>query len=286
MGIHIGIPTWYKDDFSSNNYALFFEQGIEYIELSLEYPWPFWDEKRLRKITKEIKEYDLKINFHLPWRDLSIISPYPQVRIGAYKYLLSIADFIETLDATKEYAVLHATTSENVKLNSDKNILMEITETLMKLNEEYEKRGVNLLLENLPKGPSSSIILLKKLTNKANLGICLDIGHLITSILLKEKENIGEKELLSHIKKWLDTFNDKIHVTHIHGIVKVNGNILEHYLIDNYYDIYADALRKINEKKKEINVTLEIFYRDPQKHIVTPRYLSNAAEKIMARINE
>ncbi len=276
----IAISVWYKSRFTTRDYNKFIEKGIEYAEFSLDYPWPYWEPDNFKKEISKVKDNGLKIGSHLPWRDIQLASPYPELRKGAVKYLISLG---ETLSASEvEYGVLHVSTREAIKEKHKNNIMNGVLEDLMELTDYYKSLGINIAIENLPMGPSSTRDFLVPLIKKSGSTACFDIAHLITKILLNNKDTT-RKTVEDKVNEWAKTLEQFITLVHIHGVVKVNSSIMEHYLLDDYYNLYIPVLQYFNTKKEHMITTLEIFYRDADKNPATPTILAKSAEILLKR---
>ncbi len=278
MKVNLGLSVWYRDRLTENDYSRISDAGIKYIELSLDHVWPFRDQKGFEREIKKIKDNGLSFGVHLPWRDIVLLSPYEELRRASASYLIRVADDLSKYEA--QYAVLHISTYETVNRRDLELLIKDGINTITTVAKSYKESGIDLLLENLPRGPLSNLYILEKMAREAKSDVCLDFGHLIAS-MVHEKEKVNVKDILEVAGEWIRRLGLKIRLTHIHGVIKVDKNLLEHYLLDDYYDVYASLIRKIVEETGEANVTIEVFYRDPNRRAAGPKILIKNSLKLL-----
>ncbi|RLG73808.1 MAG: hypothetical protein DRO23_08125, partial [Thermoprotei archaeon] len=74
----IGWSIWYGTRDVEGELTRSLENGFDYLEISLAYPW-ILNEENLVHIIKVAKDLGFKIAFHGPWRDIRLGSPYREV---------------------------------------------------------------------------------------------------------------------------------------------------------------------------------------------------------------
>jgi sugar phosphate isomerase/epimerase len=269
--IFYAFPVWHQKPLRKEEFEAIYSSGFSYAEISIEYPWPFWKSESFYDQIEFIKSSGLKIGVHLPWRDILIISPYDEIREGAANYLKKLVQTLEKINA--EYAVMHLTTREEINLK-DETYLQNIETVLNQLISEYKMHGIELLFENPPAGILSNRYNFTSLINRLNARICFDAGHLISRFLKGNSSNL--QNVINFTNDWLFNLFEYIKVVHIHGATKVNGEVIEHYLIDDYVDFFYNILEKFNQNKKDVIVTLEIFYKNLERKNADLTTLTNS----------
>jgi len=72
----LGFPVWYGYGFEiSRIIEEARDTGFDYIEVSIDHPWPRGGEPSLDEVVRLIKGSGLSTGFHAPWRDLRLSSP-------------------------------------------------------------------------------------------------------------------------------------------------------------------------------------------------------------------
>lgn len=249
--------VWPKSKITERDIHYASSIGFGAVEISLEYPWPYWELGWFEELLKLIKEQGMKLGAHLPWRDLAIASPYTEIRNGSIEYLMKLSEIMKKWDF--QYAVSHFSTREKVKFNN-REYLNEVASDLKKLVTKYEENGIMFALENSPYGPLAIKDNLLLLVNEVGSHVCLDYGHITAKLMGEDRLSFLEDTLLD----WTNSLYDRISVVHIHGTTKVNGQIVEHMRIEGYEKSFAKSLKYLEDRGKDPLVTIEVFFKDPQ----------------------
>jgi len=255
--VKFAFTVWPKSRISEKDISYASSMGFQSVEVSLEYPWPYWEMEEFERLMRLLKDQGFKIGAHLPWRDLSIASPYPDVRAGAIEYLKKLYEIMTKWEF--QYAVSHFSTREKVKFNS-REYLAEVVADLKGLASLFQSGGINFAVENAPFGPLSIKGNFMELVNEAGTQACLDYGHIAAKLMEDEKLSFLEET----IADFTSSLSEKISVIHIHGVSKINGKIMEHMSLEGYEKVYVRGLSMLESLGKDPYVTLEVFFKDEQ----------------------
>ncbi|MGC8752312.1 MAG: sugar phosphate isomerase/epimerase family protein [Fervidicoccaceae archaeon] len=269
--MRFAFTIWPKSKITEKDVHYASSIGFESVEISLEYPWPYWEFQWFEDLMKLIKEQGLKLGAHLPWRDLAIASPYPEIRKGSIDYLTKLSELMKKWEF--QYAVSHFSTREKVKF-TNREYLNEIFMDVKRLVSSYKDAGIIFALENSPYGPLAFKDNLMLLANEVDSQVCLDYGHITAKLLQEEKLSFLEDMLLD----WTNSFHNVVSVVHIHGASKINGQVVEHMKIEGYETSFAKVLKVLENAGKNPFVTLEVFFKDEQFRDADIETLANQLE--------
>lgn len=272
-------PVWHKNPLKKEDFDTLMLSGFKYAEISMDFPWPYWQADKFEGQIKSIKEAGMKIGVHLPWKDINLASPYDEVREGAMNYLLKLLEVLRKHEI--EYAIAHISTREDVKIR-DEWYYSKVADTLKRIASEYSNNNVEFVLENPPGGIFSKKESFVELVSSSQAKICLDVGHVISRSIKETGFNISIFK--EKIIDWVDASAPLLHVLHLHGVAKVNNEVVEHYVMDGYEDIFAEAIRRASSDKR-IVVTVEIFYKDLMRRPADTNIMIKAVRDLKSRLN-
>ena len=264
MKVLVGWSIWYGTRNVEEELAKTLENGFDYLEISLAYPW-ISNEENLVHIISVAKDLGFKVAFHGPWRDVRLGSPYREISESSRAIVSKAIGSI--VKHEPEYFNVHIiseeiTFSEKVK---DK-VLNEAKKSLNMLQRVSEDTGITITVENNPQGFFSLPSHFNFIENYDSIYFCLDVGHAIISYF-----NIGEKNFdpISVAKEWISVIgSDKILVTHLHNIIQSGKVLLDHYFF-GYGIVNLSTLCRFLCRKTNVRyVLLELFHREENiKHI-------------------
>ena len=279
MNISIGIPLWignFKKRRTSTLLELIAMHGIDYVEVSIDYPWPQYRYSELRETIQKLLDQGVGIGLHAPWRDLAIASPYRDIREASLRIIArSIEPVLEI--GKLLYIVVHPTTHQRVEIAENrKDILESFKESLVKLSKLVEGRSPVILVENLSRGfggDLTSIVDVVASLNNVKVGICLDVGHLAT-YYKRYVEGSGYyssfNDYLDDVVTALSSLNNQVPLVHLHDIDGSSEHLLPGEGVLDFKHIY----KKIWVLKPRY-VLYEVF-RSKKKRISIEDVLSTA----------
>lgn len=253
--------VWYGDRPLRFAFEMAHRLGFDYIEFSLDYPWPDRLTKEEIGLLGELEEeYGLGIAFHGPWAGKVIFHPRNEISnacLKVYEKCLKFAGKFSPL-YFNFHQFGHVATSgfkEIRKKIFDK--ALETTRTIVNLG-----RGFPITIENNPGrifGRPKDIKFL--LDDIKDLNFCFDVGHAVVSKWEIQRGKSAPNEKLE-VEDWLELFKDRILTVHLHDcLVKGNSRPVDHFVIGKGnldFESIARAIKKTSCKY----VLLETFYRE------------------------
>jgi len=248
----IGLPLWYgtvsKHKSIEEILALAKSKGIEYFEISIDYPWPYRKRDLLDSIVVNLTNLGFRIAVHAPWRDIHLASTYEDIRRASVKEVIrSIKDYSEKA----EYIVIHASTAQKLTIN---NIRREILGALKKsIDEILESLGENtyICIENLSSGfPSEMQDIVDAVINTTNC-LVLDVAHAYVTFIKHYKHHYND--FIEYLDDLIKMFKGiEIPVVHYHDVHFSNG-FREHI-------IPCDDITKHKELLKRLRTIMPRFF--------------------------
>ncbi len=248
--------------------------GINMVELSIDYPWPYDKKELLSEVLEGIVGSDLGLAIHAPWRDIPFSTPYPYLGDALIRIIndayVNIREYVKPL-----YIVIHPQTLQRMELfDNRKHAVMRTRERLEKLID-ITNGETPILLENITRGFASEISnLIEIIDGIDNTGICLDVGHLASRY---------NRELTQHYDSFYDYLEDvvkslsdvKVYAIHLHD---VDRNNKEHLLIGEG-QLQFKRIYKIVSKIKPRHVVYEVFNSKKSK-ITIDTLIRNIEEQV------
>lgn len=245
---------WYKElsePYESLNKTVL--AGFDGAEVSIEYP--LLDEKDVDIIALHDFSRNYFLGVHLPWRDVNLASPIPEIRDGALRYLQRVISVLDR--AEPRYYVLHVTTSSIGCRNSIKCV-----EKAASVLTELSKVTSTKVIVETTAGPccgnASAIGLL--ISEAEGIGVCLDIAQLVAEF--RGESEVGSRELIKRITESLPpNIWSAVELVHVHGWdTRGRKVILHRYPSDEQLLAINDFLRTVLEKTGKLVAVFEVFY--------------------------
>lgn len=257
--VKVGYTIWYGDHkYLEDRIKRVYELGFNYIELSLDYPWPYINaDKLIESICKIVREYGLRVAIHSPWRDIRLASPVSEIREASLKVVIRVLNLTSRLDPL--YFNLHMMSEEAIKFNSVKrDVLKAVARSLEDILSEADKLGIDITIENNVDGIMSEpehFISLRNIVDR-EFYICLDIAHALIPYLKR-----GDEPPNSILDYWISSLYDFTILTiHLSDIEKVGPCIFEHLIFGHGILNLNQILSKIKHVSGLKYVLLEIFW--------------------------
>jgi len=263
----IGFPIWYG--YGKHIRELAHEAarvGFDYLEISLDYPWPFRGRMPLREVVEIATKEGLSPAFHAPWRDVRPASPFEEVRHASLKVLEKVVAEISSFEC--EYLVAHISTDQAFdKIEEIRGeVVKAAVESIKSLKEISEAGGLKLVVENVREDLKTFL----EIVSRSGIYACLDVGHAICLIARR----IGREAVEEELSKWFSSLRDRIRVVHYSGIRFGNGWVRDHQLTssaDKYLRFTKSQIQKLGLE----NFLLEVF-EGPGDGEVKPSHLADA----------
>lgn len=284
--VKVGFTIWYGDHrYLGDRIKRVHEAGFDYIELSLDYPWPYVDtEKFINTISKLVKSYGLQIAIHGPWRDIRLASPINEIREASLKVYRKILKISSRLDPL--YFNFHIISEEAIRFNSVKRaVLYAAAKSLENVLSEVESLGIDVTVENNIDGIMSEpehYINLRNIMGK-DFCVCFDVGHALMPYLRRSDESP-----YSILDYWIACLSDFRTLTvHLNDIEKVGNCIHEHLIFGQGILDFNQVLNKVKYIRGLDYALLEIFWsrtKNGERKTIQPEELRELIDLIRKRL--
>ncbi len=256
--IDVGVPIWLgniSEDLVSGLNSLL-AHGVNMIELSIDYPWPFKESCKLQKMIALAKQNNMHINLHAPWRDIILASPYEEIGKASIEVILrSVSDLVSEVAS---YIVVHPLTMQRLDISDNrKEALTRFRENIKELTRRLNlgSHNVMIVVENLAGGigaePGDLAVTLEGLDYA---GLCLDIGHLASRY--KRYLSGYYDDFYTYLKDVVESISGiSVPVIHVHD---VDEHGREHLLIGEGFLEFKQVF-KIISKLGPKNIVFEVF---------------------------
>jgi len=250
-----GRPVWHGNKPFENTFKTAQESGFDYIEFSLDFPYPEnFSENEIKLLKSLKKKYGLDLAFHAPWGDVSIAHPREEISNASLKVFEKCIKFAENMDSL--YFNFHNSIKvptlkfEDVKNKAYKKALESMSE-LAKSSEVILTLENNSFLEFFGKTEDFEHI-------NEKLKICLDVGHVAACSWR------GKTDFKKDLEEWIKKFKNKIHVVHLHDFKGDAKTYEDHLTIGSGnldFNFISKAIKLI--KCNYVNIELYKFNSDP-----------------------
>ena len=208
-----GFSIWHKSQTNDPRFwELALKAGFGLVEIALDYPWPW--ERSFNNVVRRALREGLDVGLHAPWRDLRLASPLRDVREGGARAILGAVDKVLNLGVDFHYLVLHVSSQEWIPEHVLDAYLDDVSTTLGEIRDFSRSHDFEVVIENAQIPLSERLTLLKKLASKLDIGVCLDLGHLVLGHIRK---GASKRRLFKIVMKWLNELTYLVKVVHLHG---------------------------------------------------------------------
>lgn len=212
-----GFPVWYGDGSIRKSVETAHKLDFDYVELSLDYPWPERFSKKDITLLKNLKkEYSLDMAFHAPWGGIDLCYPRKDILEASMKVFSDSIKFAKTFSPL--YFNFHLITNlptwkcANIK----KEIYKKTQETVKQLLFLSKKFDMQFTIENNSRKLFSETNEFKHLLGLENIKFCFDVGHAAKS---------AGGDMNKKVSKWIKTFRKKLLVLHLHDTLGGNDHL-------------------------------------------------------------
>ena len=227
----IALPVWPKAGSVVKALERANEYGFDYVEVSLDYPWP---ERLKGRALEEVKEarakYGVAVAIHAPWRDVALASPRPQLREASLKLFEECLGFASSVEAL--YFNVHVATREAWAIKGVKERIEEAAlDSVKRLAGRARELGVELTVENNPEPLFGVPSMLKPLLSVEGVKLCLDVGHVAYANWLVQQRGVEAfKHEVAELEGWVKAFKEKVLVGHLHDYVAEDKEFQDHLM--------------------------------------------------------
>jgi len=250
---------WYGDKPLLPAFERAHRLGFDFIEFSLDYPWP--DQltgKEMGLLEKLKEEYGLEISFHGPWSGKVIFHPRHEISDACLKIYEKCLKFAEKFNPLyfnfHQFGYLATSGFEEIRKKIFDKAL-ETTRTIVNFGRSFP-----ITIENNPSSLFGCPRDIKPLLDKINdLNFCFDVGHAVVS-KWEIQHAKGRTDEKLEIKDWLDLFKDRVLTVHLHDCL-FEGSLkpVDHFVIGKG-NLNFENIAKAVKKTSCRYVVLETFY--------------------------
>lgn len=276
------MPVWYGSSVEHAHIADFAEKsrrtllsniekaaklGFDYVEISLDYPWPDIIHANVAKEAAGLgRLLGIEFAFHAPWAGIGLAHPRQEMHEASLKVMRrcirAAGMFGEPL-----YLNAHIATDEVPTLEFEEVvavILNNARTAVHDMAEECSKRGIEFTIENNPGmlfGLSNHVDFL--LSHSSKVGLCLDVAHVARAA--DELATMGLGDI--GMDQWISHFSSRIRVCHLNDYKGGRDNLA---IGKGVLDI-GDIVSKLGKKTRVKNVLLEEFWVDKKRTPLSDR---------------
>jgi sugar phosphate isomerase/epimerase len=256
------MPIWYGDRPLQAAFEKAHRIGFDYIEFSLDYPWP--DEltgEEMGLLGRLGEEYGLGVAFHGPWAGKVISHPRDEISdacMKIYERCLRFAGKFNPLYFNFHQFGYAATRDfEEIK----KRIWDRALGTTRAIVDMGRRGGFPITVENNEDpffgNPRFIEFLLEKIDD---LNFCLDVGHAMISRWEIQRRAKGEGEK-TELWDWFNNFRDRIFTVHLHDcLFKGDSRPMDHLVIGKGNLDFEDIAKMI-KKTNCRHALIETYYK-------------------------
>jgi sugar phosphate isomerase/epimerase len=265
------MPIWYGDRPLRPVFERAHRLGFDYIEFSLDYPWPDQLTEEEIKLLKGLKEeYGLEIAFHGPWAGKVLSHPRDEISNASLKVhekCLKFAGKFNPLYFNFHQSGQAATfTFEEVRKRIFEKAL-ETTREIVKLGRE---NGFPITIENNPwpffGSPKHIEFVLEEISD---LNFCFDIGHAVVSkweiqrgksweVQRSKSEKQASEKL--ELEDWFDLLKDRILTIHLHDCLIKGDSKPKDHLVIGRGSLNFEKIAWMIKRTSCMHMLLETYY--------------------------
>ena len=251
------VNCWYRNITNRDFINDLVKVNANGVELSIDYPLLFAREVPDAFIDF-IRKEGLEVGLHLPWREIFLASPIPEVRKLSEKVILRImtsaANKVEPL-----YFVVHLSTNQSWCGPKDQLCLEAASASLKNISQLSYELGAPLLIETIADRCCSNEEHLPRLlmsVDSEKVGVCLDIPHIIERRVRRWKVIHNPLTVVNDLPPIM---LERTKVAHIHGVyVQEPHTVVTH--VTPSEDFLIELLQAIRSYTPHVRVSvLEIF---------------------------
>lgn len=211
-----GLPVWYGNINSiEEEIGRAAGLGLDYVEISLDYPWPeILGKREIASLVSLGKREGMSFAFHAPPAGVEIGSPRNEIRKEAVRFMKSLMKW--TCSFSPLYFNFHGDAGEAVE-ESEVAMLASVAacaKSCADLREYGRRTGVLPVFENTPDvvfGTSYSVDAILS----SGIGFCFDIGH---SQIMNDAMEEGLGRIDRPLARWVSDAGARMKALHIHNV--------------------------------------------------------------------
>jgi len=251
------INCWYRNVMNHDFIESLTGINADGIELSIDYPL-FFTQEIPDVFFDAIHREGLEVGLHLPWREVFLASPIPEIRRLSERIITGVVTSV-TSKLDPLYFVVHLSTNQSWCGPKDQLCLEAAGKSLENLSQLSDKLGIPILVETVTDRCCSNEEHLPHLlmhTDPGKIGVCLDIPHIIERRVKRWKVIHNPLTIVNDLPPIM---LERAKVVHIHGVhVPGYHTVLTHVVPSK--DFLRELMQAIRSRVPRAGVgVLEIF---------------------------
>lgn len=237
------------------------QMGLDFIDLTLEPPGAASWNVDVKAIRDELRRLKMPAVGHTP-HYLPLANPIDEIREGAVEELKRCIQIFEAVGV--EWMNVHP--DDRAPMHDRNYIIKRNIESLKEVLPEARKRGVGVMLENMPGSFNSVSQMGAILDPLPELGLHLDIGHCYLRTTHQTTEDLLEK------------YGKRLRHVHLHD--NKGGYADLHLPLGTGLVDYPFHVRTLQDLGYDGTITLEVFSPDREFLAMSARLLREAWEAV------
>ncbi|MEZ0290229.1 MAG: TIM barrel protein [Sulfolobales archaeon] len=278
MNLRIGFTIWRKDsDRIKDLIRDFIETGIDHVEIDIDSIVELNDVSWLKSFVRLLRDYNLSIGFHAPWRELYIASPVESIRRTSTEIIREVTERLDSLDIDYKYIVLHGSSEQPICSENTSVCLDSLVRSLEEMLRGGSKKICIETIQGKCCGRLDHIEYVVDRIPEAN--VCIDLAHLYS-----EYYKLKSFKTLSDV---IEIISSKILkrsiVIHLHGLVREGSRFRTHR---TFTHIPLGEVSLVEVLKKYNNIAFlvfEVFYSNEDR-VAWPRDVVDEIRRIRSLI--
>lgn len=252
--MQLGLPWWIGAGYPDEGLRLAHETGYDFLELSLDAPWP--DELDPTTLADQAEELGLEIGMHAPWRTQALAHPREPLARAAREIAQDCLAIARAAGAA--YIVFHVDARafhgyprEDVVEGGLQTAHASLQALARSAGEE-----VDVLVENTTSPVGTPDEVAGFLDPIPEVGFCLDPGHAAIQA--------HRDETSFAVDEWREAVGDRWRLTHLMDLVTTEAGVRDH-LMPGAGEADLAAIVDASLSAGADRVLLEAFYTDRDK---------------------
>lgn len=269
--MRVGIPWWIGTGNPLDGIELAAQLGADFIEISLDAPWPEGLSGPDLKVAAD--QAGIALGMHGPWRTQALAHPRGVLAGAARSVAQECID--HALGAGAEYVVFHVDARDFARFPRPEVVEQGLEHARTSLEALNRSAGDELaiLVENTSPPLSTPSELATFLEPLPGLGFAYDPGHAALA------EEAGVEGATADPAAWMDAVGERLELLHLMDLAGTPEGIMDH-LTPGAGDSEIAGLLSACQAAGCERVLIEAFYKDIDREPVAPKDLGEAVEVV------
>lgn len=265
--MRFGFPWWIGAGDPLEGVELADTLGYDFLELSLDAPWP--QGLSAPDVRDAVESRDVGLGVHAPWRDQALAHPRGVLAQAARTIAKQCIDW--AIGAGASYAVFHVDARSFGRYPREQVVLDGLEHARQSLGALRAHAGDDLevIVENTSSPLGTPGELSRFLEDVPDVGFCFDPGH---AALVDEAGIDGAQR---EPEAWFQALGDRLTLVHLMDVAETPRGLVDH-LVPGAGGLDLAGLLEATEQAGCDRVLVEAFYRDLERDEARTRDLGEA----------